>query len=180
LNYLDFAKDSSSLIFFNILVDLIQNNNEFKLFFSVLLDLYINNCLISQNYFFNEWFNFFALILNNLLVFSHHPELSLIINNNFKTIDCNSITKDYLSINDYIGVESWLSPSLEALDLIFLTLLSSFFIILYFSYYNSFFKENTTISSDYLNLSINVESEKEISSLDDIMLAVIIISYIFG
>jgi len=94
--------------------------------------------------------------------------------------DYVGLTKDYINILDYIGVESWLSPSLELLDLIFLVFISSYLIIIYFSYYNSFFKENNNISSDYLNLSISVESEKEISSLDDIILAVIIVSYIFG
>ena len=165
------------MVFFNIILDLILNTSQFQLFFSVILDLIISNCDIKNGFFLNEWFNFFTKNNNNLLFFSHHPELFLI----FYSQEINlNITKDYINIIDFVGVESWLSPSLKFLDLIFLITLFSIFLIIYFSYYNSFFKENTTISSDYLNASTLVESEKEISSLDDIILSIIIIFYIFG
>jgi len=141
------------------------------------MDLIINNCDIKSGFYLNEWFNFFTSNGNNLIFFSHHPELFLIFYS--QKINLN-ITKDYINIVDFIGVESWLSPNLKLLDLMFLISLFSIFLIIYFSYYNSFFKENTTINSDYLNASTLVESEKEISSLDDIILSIIIILYIFG
>jgi len=53
-------------------------------------------------------------------------------------------------------------------------------IVFYFSYYNSSLKENSVIDSDFLSSWILVESEKEIGSLDDMILAVLIIVYFFG
>jgi len=97
--------------------------------------------------------------------------------NNFNEI--NSLN-DYLSIIDYINIESWLSPSVQLIDLIIIIFFISFFIFFYFSYYNSYNKENNTVDSDYLLCSIFFESEKEIASLDDLILSIIIITYIFG
>jgi hypothetical protein len=48
------------------------------------------------------------------------------------------------------------------------------------SYYNKTNGENNTVDSDYLSSSLLVESEKEIASLDDLILAVIIVVYVFG
>jgi len=54
-----------------------------------------------------------------------------------------------------------------------------FFIILYFSYYNSSTREENTIDHDYLIANATVESEEEIGSIDDMLLAVIFLSFIF-
>jgi hypothetical protein len=40
--------------------------------------------------------------------------------------------------------------------------------------------EETTVDSDFLISSVVVESEKEISSLDDIMLIFVFIVFLFG
>jgi hypothetical protein len=55
-----------------------------------------------------------------------------------------------------------------------------FIFLLYFSYYNNYSKENNTIDSDYLNAWILVESEKEVGSLDDLLLALLIVANLFG
>jgi hypothetical protein len=54
-----------------------------------------------------------------------------------------------------------------------------FFIILYFSYYNSSTKEENTIDHDFLIANATVEAEEEIGSLDDMLLSILILSYIF-
>jgi len=65
-------------------------------------------------------------------------------------------------------------------QLLFLLFLCVLFINFYFSFFMSYVKEESLIDTDYLNASISVESEKEISSFDDMMLACIILIYIFG
>jgi len=63
--------------------------------------------------------------------------------------------------------------------LIVISLFVVFFIVLYFSYYNSSVREENTIDHDYLIANATVESEEEIGSLDDMLLAILILSYIF-
>jgi hypothetical protein len=54
------------------------------------------------------------------------------------------------------------------------------FILFYFSYFNSMTKEESTIDSDYLVANLLVESEKEIGSMDDMILILFFLIYIFG
>jgi len=65
-------------------------------------------------------------------------------------------------------------------QLIFILYLATMFVNFYFTYYNSSVKEENTIDSDYISANLLVESEKEIGSLDDTILALIILTYIFG
>jgi Na+/H+ antiporter NhaC len=78
-----------------------------------------------------------------------------------------------------INEENLLNPVMLVPHIIIISLFVLFFIVLYFSYYNSSVKEENTIDHDYLSVSATVESEEEIGSLDDMLLAVIILSYIF-
>ena len=41
-------------------------------------------------------------------------------------------------------------------------------------------KENSTVDSDYLSAWVLTESEKEIGSLDDLLLGILIVAYLFG
>jgi len=63
----------------------------------------------------------------------------------------------------------------------FLVLFTFFlvFLVMFFSYYNSSTREENTIDHDYLIANATVESEEEIGSLDDMLLSVIFISFIF-
>jgi len=81
---------------------------------------------------------------------------------------------------DYNSVESELSPTLQFIDLIFTMAPIFALLIIYMSFYNKSNTENNMVDSDYLSSSLLVESEKEIASLDDLILAVIIVAYIFG
>jgi len=53
------------------------------------------------------------------------------------------------------------------------------FLVMFFSYYNSSTREENTIDHDYLIANATVESEEEIGSLDDMLLSIIFISFIF-
>jgi hypothetical protein len=65
-------------------------------------------------------------------------------------------------------------------QLVFISYLAFLFISFYFSFYSSSSKEESTIDADYLSASITVESEKEIGSIDDIIMPGIVLLYTFG
>jgi hypothetical protein len=65
-------------------------------------------------------------------------------------------------------------------QLLFIAYLGFFFIAFYFSFYSTASKEESTIDADYLSASITVESEKEIGSIDDILMPSIVLLYTFG
>jgi hypothetical protein len=75
--------------------------------------------------------------------------------------------------------ENYLAPIILLPHIITIFLFILVFIAMYFSYYNSSTKEENTIDHDYLSASATVEAEEEIGSLDDMLLSIIIISYIF-
>jgi hypothetical protein len=54
------------------------------------------------------------------------------------------------------------------------------FVLFYLSYYNSATKEEGTIDADYISANLLVESEKEIGSLDDLLLGLTFLIFIFG
>ena len=54
------------------------------------------------------------------------------------------------------------------------------FICFYFNYFLTPTKEEALIDNDYLINSMGIEAEKEITAFDDIILAAIILIYIFG
>jgi hypothetical protein len=65
-------------------------------------------------------------------------------------------------------------------QLLFIAYMAFFFVAFYFSFYSTATKEEATIDADYLSASITVESEKEIGSIDDILMPSIILIYTFG
>jgi hypothetical protein len=65
-------------------------------------------------------------------------------------------------------------------QLLFVGYVAFFFVAFYFSFYSSASKEESTVDADYLSASLTVESEKEIGSIDDILMPLIIFLYTFG
>jgi hypothetical protein len=65
-------------------------------------------------------------------------------------------------------------------QLLFITYIGFLFVSFYFSFYSSSSKEEATIDADYLSASITVESEKEIGSIDDMLMPSIVLIYTFG
>lgn len=66
------------------------------------------------------------------------------------------------------------------IHIIFFIFFTTIFLILFFSFYSNQNNEENIIDFDYLNTNILVESEKEITSIDDILILIIPILYIFG
>ena len=65
-------------------------------------------------------------------------------------------------------------------QLLFIAYVAFFFVSFYFSFYTNASKEESTVDADYLSASVTVESEKELGSVDDMLLMILTMYYIFG
>ena len=164
----------------NTLLEIFWNGFDYQLFYSVFLDLLnINN--LQKSFFLNDWYKLFISNKIFYIYLIYFPEF--VFFNSFKeslNLGFYTDSKSYISIYDYMLTESWNSPSIQLLDLIFIFYTILLIFIFYFAYYNSSFKENSFIDSSFLSSWILFESEKEIGSLDDLILAVLIVVYFFG
>jgi hypothetical protein len=108
-----------------------------------------------------------------------NPEFYFISNVFMKTFilpfssDINSI------LHTLMNVDNLFNPAIIIPHLGSILLIIGLFISIYFSYYTSSVREENTIDQDYLIANATVEAEEEIGSVDDIMLTVVIIGFIF-
>lgn len=170
-DYFNSCGQPNELYQFNIL-----NDTPYQLYLSTILDNISSSYLSKKDYYANSWFNSNndSEILG--LSLSYHPEFLFLLKNSYEFFQ----TKSFIVGVDYTSVENELSPTLQFIDLLFTITPVCLLLIVYMSYYNKSNGENNTVDSDYLSSSLLVESEKEIASLDDLILAVIIITYVFG
>lgn len=174
----DFIFDDSFSFFFNLIWYYSLQINTFQLFWSVILDTYINTQLFKLPYT-DGWYKNFLTSQESSLILFFHPELIYIINHiNFEYF--SYMSSFYFTLYNQVNIEGFYSPIILIPQLIFLTFFASLFIIFYFSYFNNPNKEEVTIDADYLVSSGSVEAEKEITSYDDIVLALVVVIYIFG
>jgi hypothetical protein len=144
-----------------------------------MLDFYVNLNLY-KFHFLDDWFKFFLSSKESSIIYIYHPEL-LIIKNMISNQFYNSYFTNFrFSLYDNIDQESFRSPLMLLPQLIFMLYSVFLLISFYFSFYFSSVNEESTIDSDYLSSSITVESEKELGSLDDLILCFVIIIYTFG
>jgi hypothetical protein len=112
-------------------------------------------------------------------IFIYNPELLFLK---------KQLLQDYLPfmsnlffiLNEGILVESLTSPIIMLPQFFFLVYSALIFISFYFNYFLTPTKEEALIDNDYLINSMGIEAEKEITAFDDIILAAIILIYIFG
>lgn len=152
--------------------------SNFQLFNGIILDIFLNSNLLKFP-FSDEWFRFILSSKEFSLIFIYHPELIFIknfINQNFFFFFSN-LNFSYFNL---IESEIFYSPIILLPQLLFLFFFCLLFISFYFSFFVSFVKEENLIDVDYLVASGTVEAEKEISSFDDIILAFVVLFYIFG
>jgi hypothetical protein len=86
----------------------------------------------------------------------------------------------FLILGDNVLLESFTSPIIMIPQFFFIVYSALIFISFYFNYFLTPTKEEALIDNDYLINSMTVESEKEITAFDDMILATIILIYIFG
>lgn len=150
----------------------------FTLFWSVMLDKFLISNLFKLPYQ-DNWFKFLTQNYDTSLLFINHPEYFFISDYIVKTFILpfsSNIDNIIYVLNDE---ENFLNPVLILPHLIVISMFVMFFISLYFSYYNSSVREENTIDHDYLIANATVEAEEEIGSLDDMLLSILILSYIF-
>lgn len=85
-----------------------------------------------------------------------------------------------MTFNEEALVETVSNPVVMFPQFLFLLYLTIIFVSIYFNYFTTPNKEEVLIDADYLVCSIVVESEKEITSLDDMLLASVVLIYVFG
>ena len=150
----------------------------FTLFWSVMIDKMIFFNLLKFPYI-DSWFRFLTQNSENSLFLLNHPEYFFISDYIIKTF----ILPFSSEINNIIYVmsdeEMVINPVMLIPHILTIGVFVLFFIVLYFSYYNSSTREENTIDHDYLIANATVESEEEIGSIDDMLLAVIFLSFIF-
>jgi len=143
------------------------------------LDKYITTNLF-QFSLTDEWVRSYISGKDSALFVIYHPEVIF-----FKNQILNNYFFDFLSdINisaiQYLDSQSFLTPIMLFPQLLFIGYVGFLFVSFYFSFYSSSTKEESTIDADYLSASITIESEKEIGSVDDMLMPCVVFIYTFG
>lgn len=150
-----------------------------QIVYSAIFDLFTNlidiDSATQRRWVYNMYFS-----RETTLFYIHHPELIAAVDQiNFKYYQyyCDVLTS---VIGLVITNELFMSAVMTLIDLILVVYFLVLGTMFYFSYYSSASKEEALIDSDYALWNITIEAEEEISSMDDMLLAFIIIFYVFG
>jgi len=108
-----------------------------------------------------------------------HPELLLIKKQEGNLLLYYSSTLIEI-LNEITIFEIITSPVMMFPQFLFCIYLALIFVTFYFSYFSTSVSEESTIDNDYLVSSVTIESEKEITAFDDMLLGGIVLIYIFG
>jgi hypothetical protein len=127
----------------------------------------------------DNWFKFITNNFENTISLINFPEYFFISDYFIKSFIIPFSSEIDNILYSYHGEENFLNPIIIVPHLLVIGLFMIFFITLYFSYYSSSIKEEVTIDHDFLIANTTVEAEEEIGSLDDMLLSIIILSFIF-
>ena len=164
---------------FIVLSFLSMIRRESYLFWSNLHDSHVF-LYLSQVYFTDEWFKSFLASREASFFFIYHPELVYVKHQLLHTFFLNFVTEFNFSLIDYLEKKSLITPVMLFPQYCLLLFYIFIFTSLFFSYFSTPSKEESTIDSDYLVASSTVEAEEEIGSLDDLVMPVICLTYVFG
>lgn len=149
----------------NLLVSILIDQIYFiSLFFLPIFNNFYNHLITT--------FEFNSLILT-------HPEYYFIYKNYLNIFYQNYFANIYLSIYTFNLNESYISSIMFISQFFFIFMLILFLIIVYFNYYNNYNTEDNIIDHDYLTYNITIEAEEEVGSIDDMILASVILIYVF-
>jgi hypothetical protein len=112
-------------------------------------------------------------------IFIYNPEL-LFLKKQLLSDYLPFFSNLFIVLNEGVFIESLSSPIIVVPQFLFLVYAALLFISFYFNYFLSPTKEESLVDNDYLISSMVVEAEKEITAFDDMILAAIILMYIFG
>ncbi len=170
--------ESMDFFFLSVWYSSLQTSS-LQLFWSVLLDTYITSSLFQLSLT-DEWVRSYMSGKDSALFVIYHPEVIFLKNQIINNYFFDFLSDINVSAIQYLDSQSLLTPIMLFPQLLFVAYMGFLFVAFYFSFYSSSTKEESTIDSDYLSASITVESEKEIGSIDDMLMPSIIIIYTFG
>lgn len=154
-------------------------NSSYQLIFSVLCDQFFFDS-IKKFFYIDEWFkNIFSIKDLSILLVSHQ-EFFFIKFQIIKNFYFNYFTNIFLSLYNYIEFEVMFLPILLFIQLTIIISIFILFINCYCSFFLTFLKEEHTIDADYFFNFLTIESEKEITCFDDIILVLTALTFIFG
>lgn len=177
--FFDSIYDDSYDYFFNYFWIMNWNIDNLQLFYGVMLDLYSNITLFKTPYS-DYWFKNLLSSKESSLIILYHPELCFINLNYLNNIYFEQLSSLFFSIFELSVSESFISPIILLPQLLLLFFFVLIFLNFYFSYFSNYSKDENIIDADYLAANLSVESEKEISSFDDMILGLVVLLYIFG
>lgn len=175
LDWNSFLSGDSFDFFFYFYWFLTWNISNYQLFWSDILSHYINFSLLKM-WFNDEWFRSLLSSQEFTLLLVYHPEIFYL---NTENIFFGVMSKINVSILDTLNLENYYLPVFLFPQLLLLLFVSCIFITFYFSFFNSSSKEENTVDFDFLAASLTVEAEKEITAIDDILMGLVVVVYIF-
>jgi hypothetical protein len=148
------------------------------MFASLMLDqIYALSVILLP--FFNEFLKHFSSSIEFSVFLENHPEYYLIFKNYSNSYYYDFFSNFYVSLYSLNITESFLTPVMIIFQFFLIFFLILGFLMVYFNYYGSVSSEENLIDHDYLIFNITIEAEEEIGSIDDMLLASVILLYIF-
>lgn len=170
--------ESMDFFFLSVWYSSLQTSS-LQLFWSILLDSYLFGNLLQLSLT-DEWVRGYMSGKDSALFVIYHPEVIFFKNQIFNNYFFEVLADINISTIQYLESQSLLTPIMLFPQLLFVAYMGFLFVAFYFSFYSSSTKEESTIDADYLSASITVESEKEIGSIDDMLMPSIVLIYTFG
>lgn len=171
--------DESMDFFFSSIWCISLQTSGLQLFWSIILDNYIATNVF-QFSLTDEWVRSYISSKDTALFVIFHPEVIFLKNQIINNFFFDFLADVNFSAIQYLDSQSLLTPIMLFPQLLFIIYMGFFFVSFYFSFYSTSSKEESTVDADYLSASITVESEKEIGSMDDILMSFVILIYVFG
>ena len=127
----------------------------------------------------DSWYKLILMSSDSTYIFIYNPEL-LFLKKQLLHEYLPLLSNLFFILNEGVLLESTVSPIIMIPQFLFLVYSALIFISFYFNYFLTPTKEEALVDNDYLINSMTIEAEKEITAFDDMILATIILIYIFG
>jgi hypothetical protein len=145
--------------------------------YSYLLDFFKFFSFIN-NYFNEDWYKAFIASKDISIYLLYYPETNTALYDLMRKYANQLLGKNTQIINNLIFSEYLINAVITLPQIIFLLVLLTIFFSVVLTFFNK--NKERLIDNDYLINSITVESEKEISPVEDTKLIIIVITFVFG
>lgn len=148
-----------------------------QLLVAIILDLCSVNEL-NRFIFLDEWSRSFLSSKDATIFLISHPEAIFFLTQIKKVFLVEFLTETHPAVLQQTDHQTLLSPITLLLQLLVVVTTSVVFVAFYFSFYTTSSKEEMVIDADYLSSSHIVASEKEIGSIDDVLMQIILLGFV--